>query len=38
MMFDSLSYYLVMSIIGWLLVAAQVTIAVWLYKNLRVNK
>jgi hypothetical protein len=38
MMFDSLSYYLAMSIVGWLLVAIQVTIAVWLYKNLRVNK
>lgn len=37
-MFDSLSYYMVMSVTGWLLVAAQITIAVWLYKNLRDNK
>jgi len=38
MMFASLNYYLVMSMVGWLLVITQITIAVWLYKNLRVNK
>lgn len=34
-MFDSPTYYLVMSIIGWLLVLGQITVVVWVYKKLR---
>jgi hypothetical protein len=37
-MFDSLNYYLAMSVTGWLLVIAQIIIISWLYKNLRDNK
>ncbi len=38
MMFNSLNYYLAMSVTGWLLLAGQAIIAIWLYKNLRDNK
>lgn len=37
-MFDSPTYYLLMSLFGWLLVGVQIIIVVWLYRNLREKK
>ena len=34
-LFESTTYYLIMPVIGWLLVTAQIVIAIWLYKELR---
>jgi len=34
-LFETTTYYLIMSVVGWLLVTAQIVIAVWLYKELR---
>jgi len=33
--FDTATYYLIMSMVGWFLVIAQITFVVWFYKNWR---
>ena len=33
--FETTGYYLIMSVVGWSLVIAQITFVVWFYKNWR---
>jgi cbb3-type cytochrome oxidase subunit 3 len=33
--FDTETYYLIMSVLGWLLVISQITIIWWIYRKLK---
>ena len=33
--FDTATYYLIMSVVGWSLVIAQITFVIWFYKSWR---